>query len=163
MSHLSPELRTSSDSVVLILKLTVADNGGVETVSVSGCHCVHASPPPSVGISWVTAAFYPLCRGNCSCTPVMGFLNVDIDTDGNTQYRSYREGLLSPSQKMLQHFTRLLTCWRFLQVVSTLTLTLYTYLSHYIILFPSVSMSTLRNPITGAQEQFLYTGHRKLQ
>ena len=51
MSHLSPELRTSSDSVVLILKLTVADNGGVETVSVSGYHCVHARVPPV----WVSA------------------------------------------------------------------------------------------------------------
>ena len=49
MSHLSPELRTSSGAVVLILKLTLADNGGVETVSVmSLCPC--ESPPV-----WVSA------------------------------------------------------------------------------------------------------------
>ena len=77
-SHLSPGLRTSSAVVVLMLKLTLADNGGVETVSVmSLCPC--ESPPPVWVSAGSPAAFYPLCRGNCSCTPVIGFPNVDTD------------------------------------------------------------------------------------
>ena len=79
MSHLSPGLRTSA-VVVLMLKLTLADNGGVETVSVmSLCPCESQSPPPVWVSAGSPAAFYPLCRGNCSCAPVIGFPNVDTD------------------------------------------------------------------------------------
>ena len=68
-SHLSPGLRTSSAVVVLMLKLTLADNGGVETVSVmSLCPCESQSPPPSVGVSWVTSSFLsPVSRKLLLC------------------------------------------------------------------------------------------------